>query len=101
MAHGVGVRDGLCYAPIGAGLVRSWVNRRECGGKVVEGPCELCTRVPNGDGDVIHPPLVFLKGLNEGGVLLGLLCALLVASEISGKSNLYENEGVLCFVEDG
>ena len=60
---------------------------------MIEGPCERFTRVPDRDGDEIHSPPVFLEGRNEGRVLLGLLCVLLVASEVSGESNLYENEG--------
>ena len=50
-------------------------------------------RVPDGDGDELNPPPVFLEDRNEGGVLLGLLCVLLVASEVSRESNLFENEG--------
>ncbi len=67
-------------ALIGAGLVRSWSNCGECGGEVVEGPCECCTRVPYGDGDELHPPLLSLEGRNEGGVLLGLFRVFLAAS---------------------
>ena len=81
----------MCCAPARAGLLRSWANRGECDGEVVEGPCDRCIRVPDGDGDKVHSPLVFLEGRIEGGVLLGLLCVFLVASEVSGKSNLYEN----------
>jgi hypothetical protein len=49
--------------------------------------------VPDGDGYEIHPPLAFLEGRNDGRVLLSLLYVLLVASEVSGEINLYENEG--------
>ena len=101
MTHGVGFRDGLWCALVGVGLVRSWANRGECGGEVVEGPCARCARVTDGDGDEFNPPPIFVEGHNEGDVIFSLLCALLVASDVSREFNLYENEGALCFVEVG
>ena len=93
MAPSVEVYDGLRCAPVGVGVVRSWASRGECGSEVVEGPCGRCTRVPDGDGDEFYSPPELLEGRNEGGVLLVLLCVCLVESEVSGESNLYENEG--------
>ena len=82
MALGVLVRDGLRCATTSACLVHSWANRGEGGGKVVEGPYERYTRMPNEDGEEFHPPLVLLEGHDEGGALLDLLRIFLVASEI-------------------
>jgi hypothetical protein len=60
----------------------------------------LYTRGSDGDGDEFHSPPVFCESRNEGGVLLGLLFVFLFTSEVSGESNLYENEGAyLIFVE--
>jgi len=71
VAHSVEVSDGLRCAPASDGVVRSWANRGECGGKVVEGLCERCTRVSDGDGDEYYPPPLLLDERNEGGVLFG------------------------------
>ena len=92
MAHGVEVRDGLRCALASVCVVHSWANRGEGGDEVVECPCERRTRVSDGDGDKLNPPLVVFEGRDEGGVLLGLLRVFLVASEVSGEPNLYENE---------
>lgn len=99
MALGVGVRDGLRYALVGGGVVHSRAGRGECGGEVVEGPCERCTRVADGDDDEFHPSPILLEGRDEGGVLLVILRVFLVASEVPGEPNLYENEGACLFVE--
>ena len=93
MAPDVGVRDGLRCAPVGDGVVHSWANRGEGGGEVVEGPCERCTRVSDGDGDEFHTPPVLLESRDKGGVLLGLLRVFLVAYEVSREPDLYKNEG--------
>ena len=55
MAHVVVVREWLLGAVVGDSVVHSWANRGECGGEVVEGPCEHFTRVSDGDGDEFHP----------------------------------------------
>ena len=68
---------------------------------MVEGLCECLTHVFDGDGDKFQSPLVLLGGRTKRGVLLGLLCVFLVASEVLGESNLYENEGASLFVEVG
>ena len=61
--------------------------------EVVEGPCERCTRVSDGDSYEFHPPPIMLEGRDEGRVvLLGLLRVFLVASEVSGEPNLCEDE---------
>jgi len=73
-------------------VVHSWANRGECGGEVVEGPCERCTRVSDGDGDELYLLPVLIKSRDEKEVLLGLLRVFLVASEVSGEPNIYENE---------
>ena len=40
------------------------------------------------------PPKYFLRAATRGGgELVGLLCVLFVALEVSGESSLYENEG--------
>ena len=101
MALGVGVHDGLWCAPARAGLVHSWANCGEGNGEVVDGPCKRCTRVSDLDGDKFPPRPIFPVGRDEGGVLLGLLCVFLVASEISDESNLRENECAEFFVEGG
>ncbi len=62
VAVGVGVISGLRCALSYAGAVCSWVSCGESGGEVVEGPCERCTRVSDGDGDECHPSQVFLEG---------------------------------------
>ena len=38
-------------------------------------------------------PPISLEGRVDGGVLIGLLRVFLVASEVSGEHNLYEDEG--------
>ena len=93
MAASVGVRDGLRCALASAGMVHSWAIRGECGGDVVKGLCEHCTRVSDGDCDESHPPPILLESRDEGGVLLVLLRVFLVAFEVSGEPNLYEDEG--------
>ena len=82
MALGVGVRDVLRCALASVGVVYSWANRGEYGSKVVEGPCERCTRVSDVDGDEFHSSPILLEGRDEGGVFLGLLRVFLVASEV-------------------
>ena len=47
----------------------------------------------DGDGDKFHPPPVLCEGRGEGGVLLSLIGMFLVASEVTGEPNFYENEG--------
>jgi len=79
MDFSVGVHVGLRCTLAGASVVRSWANRGKCGGEVIEGPCERCTRVSNGDGDEFHSSPVLLEGDNEGGVLLGILRVFLVS----------------------
>ena len=54
-------------------MAHSWADRGECGGEVVYGPCERCTRVSDGDGDEFHPSPILVEGRDEWGVLLGLL----------------------------
>ena len=93
MALGVGVRVGLRRALNGAGVVYSWADRGECGYEVVKGPCKRCTLVSDWNGDKFHPSPILPEGRDEGGVLLGLLRVFLVASEVPGKPNLYEDEG--------
>ena len=85
----------------GAGVVHSWANRGEDGDEVVEGSCERCTRVSDEDGDEFHPHPILLEGQDEGGVLIGLFRMFLVASEVSGEPNLYEDEDACLFVEVG
>jgi len=80
-------------------VVHSWAGRGECGGEVVEGPCERCTRVADGDDDEFHPSPILLEGRDEGGVLLVIIRVFIVASEVPGEPNLYENEGACLFVE--
>jgi len=102
VAHGVGVRvDGQRCALASASVVHSWANRGECGGEVVEGPCERCTRVSDGDGDEFHPSQMLLEGHDKRGVIIGLLRVFLVASEVPGEPNLYEDEGACLFVKVG
>ncbi len=60
------VRDGLRCSPAGAGVARWWANRGQCGGEVVEGPCERCTRVSDGDCDEFYTPPILLEGRDEG-----------------------------------
>ena len=93
MAPCVGDREGLRCAPASACVVHSWANRGESGCEVVEGPCERCTRVSDGNGDEFRPLPVLLEVRDERGVLLGLLHVFIVVSEVSGELNLYENEG--------
>ncbi len=92
MAPRVGVHGGLRSPPNGVGVVRSWANRIECGYEVVDGLCERCTRVYDGDGDEFHPSPISLEGRDERGVLLNLLCVFLVASFISLEDSLDEDE---------
>ena len=99
MAPGVGVHVGQRCALVGAGVVRSWANRGECGVEVVEGPCERFTRVSDGDGDELYPSPMLLEGRDEGGVLFGLLRVFLVESEVPGEPNLYGHEVAWLFVE--
>ena len=68
---------------------------------MVEIPYKRCTCVSDGDSDEFHLPPLLLEGRDEGGYLLGLLRVFLVASEISGETNLYENEGAYIFAEIG
>jgi len=89
----------LC-APARASLVNSWANYGEGSGEAVEDPCKRCVRVSDGDGDEFHPPPKFPDGRDEG-LLIGLLFVFLVASEISGESNLHENECAEFLVEGG
>ena len=86
---------------VGAGVVLSWTDCGKCGGEVVEGPCERCTRVFDWDSDEFHPSTILLEGRDEGGVLLDLLRVFLVASEVPGEPSLYEDEGSCHFVEVG
>ncbi len=99
VAPSVGVHCGLYFALTIVDLVRSWSNRGECGGEVVEGLCECCTRVPDGNGDEFHPPPMSSEGRNEGGVLIGLLRVFLLASWVSEKSNLDEDESAQLLVD--
>ncbi len=99
MAFRVGVRVGLRCVLAGASVVHSRASRGECGGEVVKGPCERCTRVSDGDGDEFHSSPMLLESRNEGCVLLGILRVFLVASEVPGELNLYEDEGACLFVE--
>jgi len=56
--------------------------------------------VSDWDGDEFHPSPILSEGRDEGGgVLLGLLRVFLVASEVPGESDLYEDEGACLFVE--
>ena len=93
MAPSVGVRDGQRCVPDGVGVVRFWANRGECDVEVAQDLCEQCTRVSDGDGDELYLPLILLENRDERGVLFGLLCVFLVASEVMRESDLYENEG--------
>ncbi len=88
MAPGVGVRDGLCCAPDGARLVRSWADSEECSGEVVENSCDRCTRLPDGDGDEIHLPPIFLQGRNEGGGYFSIFFVCLL-SHPKSRDNLF------------
>ena len=99
MAPSVKVRVGQRCALACAGVVHSWANRGEFGSEVVEGSCERCTRLSDGNGDEFHPPLVLLEGRDEGVVLLDLLRVFLDASEVPGELNLYEDESACLFVE--
>jgi hypothetical protein len=65
VAPGVGVRVGQRCALAGVGVVHSWANLGDCGGEVVEGPCEPCTRVSDGDGDKFHPSPMLLEGRDK------------------------------------
>ena len=85
----------------GVGVVHSWADSGECGGEVLEGPCERCTRVSDGVGDEYHPSSILLEGRDERGVLLSLLRVLLVVSDVPGEPNLYEDEGACPFFEVG
>ena len=61
---------------------------------MVEVPCERWTRVSDGDDDEFHPsPILLDEVRDEGGVLLGLIRVFIVASEVPGVPNLYEDEG--------
>ena len=73
----------------------------DCGGEVVEGPCEDCTRVSDEDDDKFHTSPILLEGRDEGRVLLVFFRMFLVASEVPGEPNLYEDEGACIFVEVG
>ena len=97
MALGVGVRVGLRGARAGASMVHSWADHGECGCEVVEGPCERCTRVSNGDGDEFYSSPMLLDGRDKKGVFLGLLRVFLVASEVPGEPNLCEDEDACIF----
>ena len=88
VTFGVRVCDGLRCALADASGVHSWANRGEGDGEVVEGLCKRCTRVSNGNGDEVHLQPILLEGHDEREVLLGLLRVFLVASEVSGESNL-------------
>ena len=70
----------------------SWADRGEGGGEVVEGLCKRRARVVDGDGDKLHPSPTLLEGRDEGGVFLSLLRVFVVASEVPGEPNLYEDE---------
>ncbi len=87
MAPGVGVRDGLCCALVGAGLVRSKADRGEGSGEVIEVSCKRRARVADEDGVKVHPPPVLFEGRDEGGVFLGILRVFLVAFEVSGDAH--------------
>jgi len=63
------------------------------------GHCKRCTRVSDGDCDEIHPPPTLLEGGDEEEVFIGLISVFIVASEISGESNLKENECAQFLVE--
>ena len=60
---------------------------------MVEGPCVSHARVADGDGDKLHPPPDLLEDHDEGGVFIDILRVFLVASEVLGEPNFYENEG--------
>ncbi len=49
----------------------------------------------NGKGDELHPSPVFSEGRYEGGVLLGFLVELRVATVVSAKADLDDDEGAL------
>ncbi len=55
----------------------------------------------DGDGHKLHPSPVFSEGRDEGGVLLGLFFELNVATEVSTKSDLDDDESALLFVGGG
>jgi len=99
VAPSVGVRVSQRCALVGASVVHSWANRGKCGGEVVEGPCERCTRVSDGNGDEFHQSPMLLEGRDEGVVLLGLLRVFLVSVclgvVVSGKRSLHDISWVL------
>ena len=59
------VMAGLRCVLVCVGVVYSRANRGECGGAVIEGPCERCTRVSDEDGDKSHLPPILLEALTR------------------------------------
>ena len=53
----------------------------------------------DGDAVEVHASPISSQGAEEGEVLLGLLCALVVEGEVPAKADLEEDEGALLAVE--
>ncbi len=68
---------------------------------MVQGPSKCGARVTDREGHKLHPSSVFSEGCDEGGVLLGLLVELNVATEVLTEADLDEDEGALLYAEGG
>jgi len=62
---------------------------------------EYGTRVTDGKGSELHPSPIPSESHDEGGVFLGLLVELNVATEVPAKADLDDDESVMLFVKRG
>ena len=69
----------------------------ETDGSLLEG----CARVADRNGHELHLAPYFLEGIDQGGVLGGLLLLSLAASEVPAEDDLGEEEVALLPVEGG
>ena len=78
---------------------------RSCGGEGLGelggGLFECCASVADGDGHELHLAPNSVEGMYEWGVLVGLLAAPLVASEVLAETDLEEDQDALLSVEGG
>ena len=94
---GVGVLNMSSGAPL--------LDLRSCGGEGLgESDGSLldgCSRMADRNGHELHLAPYFLEGIDQGGVLGGLLLLSLAASEVPAEDDLAEEEVALLPVEGG
>ncbi len=101
MGLGVVAHGGVGGAPVGSCLLHVRANDGEGGGEVVEGGFKRSAGVADREGNEFHPSPIFFEGRDEGGVLLCLYLKLGVASEVSAKSDLDDEDGEVLLVKGG